>query len=178
MTPVIIKIGGGTDLTNTPGPNTITIESLHMPFDDDQNGGNEWKKTRSSKPGRINEVTLTDGNLETVYFAVTPSFDALTTFELLLSLDGPETLVFEEKQDENGAIGMEIRSAVPFQIKRPAPGGWKESTLTLAKSPVMAILTQKAIGPGVVENNFTFEYSFNHSNIDFSLDFHVTPPEE
>src|SRR5689334_1229785 len=74
QTPVIVKVGGGSDPTaanESKDTIPVTIESYFMPFTDPVSGPT-WQTACSTQTGRIIEVTFKDGDNPRQDFPTSP----------------------------------------------------------------------------------------------------------
>jgi len=174
VTPVIIKIGGGdtgpagTAKATKTGTYDISIASDFMTFEDQS--GASWKQASSTLPGRIHELTLSDGDMQPVYCKVMPQPNALTSVEVTFqTAPGLEKLHMEEKPNGNDFLLEMVSSSVDFNVTQAAPhGGWKASTATFSGKPVEVTLKQL----NGTEELVVFHYLFNHDEISLGLEFH------
>lgn len=173
-TPVIIKLGsdggGGAPLAENQH---IRIVSDFMAFTDPT--GTSWTEARSTKPGRILSLTLRDGGLHTLYCAVFPQDNVLTSLQLSYERPGgPEVLTLSEAMVD-GQVLLSINSslaAFDVVVKWPTGGGgWRDSRASFSGGPVHAVFKQTVINSE--QNNVSLEYTFNSANdFSLSLDFH------
>ena len=174
VTPVIVKIGGDMTAKDT-GPTILSIESPVMPFIDQT--GNTWHEAQSTSFGRIHELSLKDGATKTTYCKVLPQPDVLTSLEVTFeTADGKkEQLQLSEVKDhkEHGKYLLQILSSgTAFTVSQPANGeGWSESSATFTGKHVSLVFSQKPAAESL--DTLKFEYAFNSSDVNFTLDFHA-----
>jgi len=174
VTPVIVKIGGG-DMDgdgNTDPSINFLIDSPLMPFSDQSADPLGWTEALSTKTGRIQELTIEDGDLKRIDCKVFPQPNALTSLEV--TLPGGEQLVLSEVEDAPGdTYRLQVQSSRPFQILRGVAEDWKESRASFSSSSLILTFKQTIDG---LNDIFSFSYTFNNpQNGVFNLDFYVDP---
>jgi hypothetical protein len=170
-TPVIIKVGGGESSAPEADTQRIRIESLFMPFVDTT--GESWNEARSTVPGRIQALTLQDGDLPTLYSEVLPQPNALTSLQLSFGTPGGKEVFTVSEVMVDDKVFLNIASAsVPFSVVvRSLNGeGWSESEATYTGRATLAVFQQKLMN--LIDNNMSLRYTFSSNVCSMSLDFH------
>lgn len=177
VTPVIVKIGGGDEITDkakkdTADPMTIDIESPLMEFIVKKDGekADTWTEAESTSSGRIHELSIHDGSLKRTDCKVLPQPDVLTSLELRF-----ETGTFEVSEvKHHDKYFLKVLSSKDFHIESSTIGiGWNDSNAQFP-TPQGIVFKQNPAAGG--DDILRFEYNFNNtSNMNFNLDYHVDP---
>lgn len=169
-TPVIIKIGGGDP---PEAPSKPQISSEFVPFADDS--GEVWRDADSTFLGRIQSLTIQDGPLLPLSFAVTPRPDAFVTLDLTLAIaDEVSSFLVSEKQKDDAIVVNAQSPAGSFRITQGSPNNWRTSEAEFLAVGVKLVFTQSR--PDAEVDDCILEYVFNNPD-DFriSLGFLRTP---
>ncbi len=172
VTPVIVKIGGGDVDGDTDPKINFLIDSPLMSFSDQSANPLGWTKALSNKTGRIQELTIEDGDLKRIDCNVFPQPNALTSLEV--TMPGGEQVVLSEVEDAPGdTYRLQVQSSRPFQILQGVAEDWKESQQSFSSSSLSLTFKQTIDG---LNDIFRFSYTFNNpQNGVFNLDFFVDP---
>ena len=137
ITPVIIKSGGGGDLSQTQGaPSQVDIEASQLPFKETALGL-KWESSQSTLTGRITDLTINDGTEKPVVKNIDKS-DELASVTIMYGLD--QLMVMESGVPARKDVVLVITSPqVPFNVS--SKGEWTDTKTTFPKQITSVVLT-------------------------------------
>lgn len=161
QTPVIIKVGG--DLVagneNTPDTLLVSIDSPLMYFDDPGQGPT-WETARSTKTGRIIEVSFADGRKPRQDFPIHRSEELVS---VRIEYGTFEFVAMESGTPPDNVYLTFTSIGVPFNVKRAE--GWK--TATAYYPPITRVIIMQG-------STLITDYPFEHpDNVDLNVQFYV-----
>ena len=177
-TPVIIKIGGG-DPSGNPGkphisgnPGNLKFLADLVPFKDDS--GEVWNHAVSNSLGRIASLTIKDGKLQPVTFAVTPSLSAFVSLDVTLEVTNAQTSLVVSEENEGGGIRLHAQSAEGFRITKGSPRDWQISEGEFSGVGVSCTFTQQQLDPNDDDYQLTYVFNFG-DDVELELGFVQQP---
>lgn len=156
QTPVIIKIGGDSDLASAAAFTQVSISSEVMSFRDSSSGPT-WERAHSTRNGRINEITIVIGD-DPQDFPIEPD-DQLVSLTIEF---GADKLILKESGERENVTLVIVSEEVPFKSKE---ADWKKAVANFSKG-VTGIQLFKGETPIVEES-----YMPPNSNFALSVDF-------